>query len=368
MTAAVRSFSCALVTGCAGFLGSHLCRELVGRGIRVVGVDRFSDYYDPWLKERNVEALLDEPAFELVRSDLATDQLDDLLEGVDAVFHLAARAGVRGSFGAAFAEYLHDNVLATQRLLEASVGRDLRAFVYASSSSIYGHAARPVTESSQRRAVSAYGATKMAVEDLAQLYHRTEGIPVVGLRYFTAYGPRQRPDMAFSRFIAHALRREPIPVYGDGSQLRDFTYVEDVIEATIAAAELGRPGLVYNVGAGTPSRLLDAISMLQELLGMPISVHHVASMRGDARHTNCDGTRAAVDLGFKPSWDVRSGLARQVEWTLEAAASNGHGASGQRGRDSQGSANVHASANGHASNGSGPNGHRAPDRRAAGRD
>jgi nucleoside-diphosphate-sugar epimerase len=362
MTATARSLGRALVTGCAGFLGSHLCQRLGARGVEVVGIDRFSDYYDPWLKERNVEPLLDEPHFELVRADLATEPLEELLEGVDAVFHLAARAGVRGSFGAAFAEYLHDNVLATQRLLEACVGRNVRAFVYASSSSIYGHAAKPVTESSQRRAVSAYGATKMAVEDLAQLYHRTEGLPVVGLRYFTAYGPRQRPDMAFSRFIAHALRRDPIPVYGDGSQLRDFTYVEDVIEATVAAAELGRPGLVYNVGAGTPSRLLDAISMLQELLGMPVSVHHVASVRGDARHTNSDGTRAAIDLGFKPQWDLRSGLARQVEWTLEVeagsggrAASNGHARSGGHSRS--------GAAAGSFRNGS--NGHLAADHRAA---
>jgi nucleoside-diphosphate-sugar epimerase len=346
------------VTGCAGFLGSHLSEQLIGRGVRVIGVDRFSDYYDPWLKERNVEALRAEPNFELVRADLASDPLEELLDGVDAVFHLAARAGVRGSFGVAFADYLHDNVLATQRLLEASVGRDLRAFVYASSSSIYGHAAKPVAESAPRRAVSAYGATKMAVEDLAQLYHRTEGLPVVGLRYFTAYGPRQRPDMAFSRFIAHALGRDPIPVYGDGSQLRDFTYVEDVIEATIAAAELGRPGLVYNVGAGTPARLLDAISMLQELLGMPVSVHHVASMRGDARHTSSDCTRAAIDLGFKARWSLRSGIARQVEWTLEAAAANGVARSGGR-----------ATSNGRAiPERTGSGGHAARNGRAASRD
>ena len=344
MTVSARTFSRALVTGCGGFLGSTLSEQLIARGVQVVGVDRFSDYYDPWIKERNIEALLDAPDFELVRADLASAPLEPLLEGVDVIFHLAARAGVRGSFGVAFADYLSDNVLATQRLLEASVGRDLSAFVYASSSSIYGHAGKPVSESSPRRAVSAYGATKMATEDLAQLYHRTEGLPVVGLRYFTAYGPRQRPDMAFSRFIAHALRRDPIPVYGDGSQLRDFTYVEDVIDATIAAAELGRPGLAYNVGGGTPIRLLDAISMLQELLGLPISVHHVASMRGDARHTNSDGTRAGIDLGFKARWALRSGLARQVEWTLDVAATAGS-AAGSNGHES--SANGSAAANGH---------------------
>jgi nucleoside-diphosphate-sugar epimerase len=320
MMAPARVFKRALVTGCAGFLGSHLSEQLIARGAEVIGVDRFSDYYDPQLKERNVEQLLDQPEFELVRANLATDPLDELLDGVDAVFHLAARAGVRGSFGTAFADYLADNVLATQRLLEASVGRDLQAFVYASSSSIYGHAAKRVSESAPRRAVSAYGATKMAVEDLASLYHRTEGLPVVGLRYFTVYGPRQRPDMAFARFIDHALSRDPIPLYGDGSQMRDFTFVEDVIGATVAAGVVGRPGLVYNIGAGTPTRLMDAISMLQELLGMPISVTREAQVRGDARHTNSDGARAGVELGFKARWSLRSGLARQVEWTLDEGA------------------------------------------------
>ena len=194
------------------------------------------------------------------------------------------------------------------------------AFVYASSSSIYGHATRPVAETGPRKPVSAYGATKVAVEDLSALYHRNDGVPAIGLRYFTAYGPRQRPDMAFARFIDHGLRRAPIQIYGDGCQMRDFTYVDDVIEATIAAAEVGRPGLVYNVGAGSPARLLDAVSMLQELLRMPISVRHVSATRGDARHTNSDGSRAMVDLGFKSRWSLRSGLERQVEWTLDVAA------------------------------------------------
>ena len=311
-----RAVNRALVTGCAGFLGSHLSEHLISRGVEVVGVDRFSDYYDPWLKERNLAGLCEQPEFELVRADLASDPLDEMLEGVDAVFHLAARAGVRGSFGPAFSDYLHDNVLATQRLLEASVDRELAAFVYASSSSIYGHATRPVAETGARKPVSAYGATKVAVEDLAALYHRNHGMPAIGLRYFTVYGPRQRPDMAFARFIDHGLRRAPIQIYGDGCQMRDFTYVEDVIEATIAAANVGRPGLVYNVGAGSPARLMDAVSMLQELLGLPISVQHVSATRGDARHTKSDGSRAMVDLGFKSRWSLRSGLERQVEWTL----------------------------------------------------
>jgi UDP-glucuronate 4-epimerase len=316
MRSASGPFRRALVTGCAGFLGSHLSEHLLAAGSEVIGADRFSDYYDPMIKAGNITELRDHSGFELRELDLASDPLDELLEGVDVVFHLAARAGVRGSFGATFAEYLADNVLATQRLLEAAVGRELKSFVYASSSSIYGHASRPVAETAPPRPVSAYGATKAAVEEMAALYHRTAGLPVVGLRYFTVYGPRQRPDMAFSRFIAHTLQRDPIPVYGDGSQMRDFTFVEDVIAATLAAGALGRPGQVYNIGGGSPTRLLDAISLLQELMEIPIATHHVPAIRGDARHTNCDGARALVDLGFKPSWDLRCGLARQVEWAL----------------------------------------------------
>jgi nucleoside-diphosphate-sugar epimerase len=174
-----------------------------------------------------------------------------------------------------------------------------------------------VAEESARHAVSAYGATKMAVEDLAGLYHRTEGLPVVGLRYFTVYGPRQRPDMAFSRFIARAMRGDPVTVYGDGSQQRDFTYVEDAIEATLAASECGRHGAVYNIGGGTPARLSVAISMLQDLLEREIRVDHVPPIRGDARHTNSDGTRAKHDLRFAPRWTLRDGLEQQVQWTLE---------------------------------------------------
>lgn len=325
MIAAGKPVRRALVTGCAGFLGSHLSERLIASDIDVVGVDRFSDYYEPWVKERNVERLLDCSRFRLVRANLATDSLDSLLDGVDVVFHLAARAGVRGSFGSAFAEYLSDNVMATQRLLEASVGRDLRAFVYASSSSVYGHAIDAVAESGARNAVSAYGATKMAVEDLAGLYHRTEKLPVVGMRYFTVYGPRQRPDMAFSRFIARALRDEPIMVYGDGSQRRDFTYVDDAIDATILAAEVGTRGAVYNIGAGTPSRLSTVIEMLEDVLGRTIRVEHVPPIRGDARHTNSDGTRAQVDLGFRPRWTLRGGLEQQVRWTLELRADDALG-------------------------------------------
>jgi nucleoside-diphosphate-sugar epimerase len=323
MTAVARPVRRALVTGCAGFIGSQLCEQLIERGVEVVGVDRFSDYYDPALKERNVEALLDDPGFDLVRADLASDPLNGLFEGVDVVFHLAARAGVRGSFGEAFGEYLWDNVLATQRLLEAAAGRDLVAFVYASSSSVYGDTSKPATERTACRAVSAYGMTKMAVENVAALYRRTAGVPVIGLRYFTVYGPRQRPDMAFTRFIDAILRRAPIAVFGDGSQARDFTYVADAVDATVAAAQHGRAGRVYNVGNGTPVRLLDAIWTLQELLGIPISINHVQAIRGDARHTNCDGTRAAVDLDFEPTWNLRSGLAAQVEWALEHAEAAG---------------------------------------------
>jgi len=306
-----------LVTGCAGFLGSHLCERLVERGSSVVGVDCFTAYYAREVKERNVERLRDEPRFTLAEVDLARDPLHGLLEGVDVVFHLAAQAGVRGSFGASFAGYVRDNVLATQRLLEAAAGMLPRAFVYASSSSVYGDAAvYPATELTPRAPVSPYGMTKVATEELAGVYLRCFGVPVVGLRYFTAYGPRQRPDMAFSRFLRCALSGCPLPINGDGRQVRDFTFVDDVVTGTLAAAELGRPGRVYNIGGGRPVELLEAIALVGELCGRDIELERRPAAVGDARRTGCDGALARRELGFVPLVGLFEGLMAQFEWTL----------------------------------------------------
>ena len=303
----------ALVTGAAGFLGSHLCEALVSRGDTVLGVDSFTDFYARRLKEANLPALLASPAFTLVEADVATFALDRLLDGVDTVYHLAAQAGVRTSFGDGIGAYIHNNVAGTERLLQACVGRGLSAFVYASSSSVYGEQpVYPATEDAALRPVSPYGATKVITEQLAAAYWRGQGIPVVGLRYFTVYGPRQRPDMAFAKFLRKAVLGKPLPVYGDGHQVREFTYCADVIAATIAAARRGERGAVYNIGGGEPVSVLQAIAIVSELLGRPVEIEHLEPGPGEPRRTQGDVSRARRDLGFAPQTPLRDGIAAHL--------------------------------------------------------
>jgi UDP-glucose 4-epimerase len=305
-----------LVTGCAGFLGSHLCERLISDGHEVVGVDCFTDFYPRELKDRNLERLRNDSAFKLREIDLSNADLTGLLEGISGVYHLAAQPGVRGSFGSGFAHYVEHNVLATQALLEEATLNPVSWFVYASSSSVYGDTPTyPTTEEAQLCPVSPYGMTKVATEEIAGVYHRTSGVPVVGLRYFTAYGPRQRPDMAFSRFIARALNGEPLPINGDGRQIRDFTYVDDVVGGTIAATH-GEPGSVYNIGGGNATSVIDIVGVLEELLERPLEVVFRSDQRGDARQTCADGNRAADGLGFVPGTGLAEGIARQLEWTI----------------------------------------------------
>ena len=308
----------ALVTGCAGFLGSQLVQRLLDSDVEVVGIDRFTDFYPRPIKERNVASLREYSSFELLELDIASAPLDGVLEQVGSVYHLAAQAGVRGSFGDGFDTYLHDNVRGTQRLLEATVRHPVDSFVYASSSSVYGDAASyPTAETAERAPVSPYGMTKCATEDLVGVYRRIHGVPTIGLRYFTVFGPRQRPDMAFSRFVTAGLAGNPITILGDGLQVRDFTYVDDVLDATLAASRQGRQGAVYNIGGGTPVTLLAAVHVLEDLIGRPIAIEHRDSARGDARQTSADTSLAREDLGFSPSVSLEDGLARQVEWMSE---------------------------------------------------
>jgi nucleoside-diphosphate-sugar epimerase len=306
-----------LVTGCAGFLGSHLSERLVEQGHTVLGIDCFAPYYSREAKERNLERLRDEPRFALVELDLTTGALEGLVDGVDTVFHLAAQAGVVGSFGASFEIYARNNVLATQRLLEAAANASPVAFVYASSSSVYGDASiYPTTELSSRKPLSPYGMTKVATEELAAVYLRCFGVPVIGLRYFTAYGPRQRPDMAFSKFFRCALSGRALPINGEGRQVRDFTFVDDAVAGTLAAAELGRPGRIYNVGGGSPVELLDAIALIGELTGRDIELDRRPPPVGEAQRTGCDGALARRELGFVPRTGLFEGLVAQLEWML----------------------------------------------------
>ncbi len=302
-----------LITGVAGFIGSHLAERLVASGASVVGMDGFTTYYDPALKRRNIHGLEGSERFRLVEGNLRDLELSDLLAGVDVVYHLAAQPGVRRSWGREFEIYLNENLLATQLLLEAVREADVRRFVFASSSSVYGDAERlPTRESDTPRPVSPYGVTKLAGEHLCHLYHSRFDVPTVPLRYFTVFGPRQRPDMAFTRFVEAATGAGEIEVFGDGLQSRDFTYVDDAVSATIAAGEKGRPGEAYNVAGGAQATVLEVIEILGELLGRGVPVRHLPPVPGDARHTGADVEKARGDLGYAPLTGLRDGLSRQI--------------------------------------------------------
>jgi len=303
-----------VVTGAAGFIGSRLAERLLENGHAVLGIDRFSDFYDPERKRRSTERLASHEGFELAEGDLCEMALDDALGGVDVVFHLAAQPGVRTSWGSEFDIYLRDNVLATQRLLEAARQSGAGRVVFASSSSVYGDAEHyPTQEEATPRPISPYGVSKLAGEHLCRLYGRRFDLPVVALRYFTIFGPGQRPDMAFARFIDAALDGRPLEVFGDGQQRRDFTYVDDAVTATIAAGELGIPGEVYNLAGGSSASVLDVIAALEAALGRDLEVSHAPAAPGDVRQTGADTSKARRDLGFDPQFPLERGLRLQVE-------------------------------------------------------
>jgi len=310
----------ALVTGAAGFIGSHLVERLLADGVRVTGVDAFTDYYDPQLKRANLKRALASPHFTLLELDLGDADLARLPE-VDVVFHQAAQAGVRASWGADFATYAHHNVLATQRLLERYRDAPLERFVYASSSSVYGDAEKfPTDESLLPRPFSPYGVTKLAGEHLVLLYGRNFSLPVVGLRYFTVYGPRQRPDMAFHRFCRALLKDEPITVYGDGTQSRDFTYIDDAIEANVRAWKRAAPQGVYNVGGGSQVEVLEAIRILERALGRHADLRFEPRPPGDPLKTRADASRLERDLAFRPATPIERGLPAEAEWAKDLYA------------------------------------------------
>ena len=304
----------ALVTGAAGFIGSHLTERLLLEGATVTGVDCFTTYYDPALKRRNLAAALEHPRFRLIELDLGAADLSGL-PAVTAVFHQAAQPGVRASWGTEFAAYAHHNVLATQRLLERYRGTPLERFVYASSSSVYGDAERyPTDELLLPRPFSPYGVSKLAGEHLAMLYGRNFGMQVAALRYFTVYGPRQRPDMAFHRFCRALLKDETITVYGDGTQSRDFTFVADAVEANVRAWRRSAPQGVYNVGGGSQIEVREAIALLERCLGRRARLRHEPRPAGDPLRTRADASRIRADLGFAPETPLEQGLAAEAEW------------------------------------------------------
>jgi UDP-glucose 4-epimerase len=305
----------ALVTGAAGFIGSHLSESLTADAADVVGVDCFTDYYARDIKEANLATLKTRKNFRFVEAALQTADLPALLDGVTHVFHLAAQAGVRKSWGDDFRVYTSHNVDSTQRLLEAVKNRRLERFVYASSSSVYGDvAAIPMREDAYVQPVSPYGVTKLAAEHLCHLYFVNYGVPAVSLRYFTVYGPRQRPDMAFHRFIRAAYEGRPISLYGDGGQTRDFTFIADIVAATRAAGDRGTPGAVYNIGGGSRVSVSHVLDLVGRLTGRPLDVREEASQKGDMRDTFADTSRAKADLGFQPQFTLEQGLKDECDW------------------------------------------------------
>jgi nucleoside-diphosphate-sugar epimerase len=294
-----------VVTGAAGFIGSHLAEALGARGHEVLGVDSFTDYYDPALKEENAAGA------EVARLDLAEDDLD--LDGVDGVFHLAGQPGVR-SFGDAFDDYVRRNLIASRRVFEVAAAAGVRV-VFASSSSIYGDAERyPTREDAEPGPISPYGITKLGCEHLARAYAQGFGLDAVVLRYFTVYGPRQRPDMALARIVDALARGEQFDLSGDGLQSRSFTYVADAVEATIAAMERATAGAVYNVGGGAEATMREVIATLEGVSGRTLELVELPAAAGDVRRTSADTTRIEGDLGWRATTSVADGLKAQWEW------------------------------------------------------
>jgi nucleoside-diphosphate-sugar epimerase len=309
-----------VVTGVAGFIGSRLATRLLADGNEVIGIDCFTDYYDPARKRANVEKLLGNSGFEMLELDLAEVDVTDVVAGAACVYHLAAQPGVRGSWGPGFAPYVRNNIVATQRLLEAMRGSGAR-IVFASSSSIYGEAEVALTaEDDSPRPVSPYGVTKLSSEQLVMAYRRAAGLDARCVRYFTVYGPGQRPDMAFSRFIGAARRDEAVDLYGDGEQTRDFTFVADAVDATIRAGRVEDPAeAIFNVGGGSNASIREVLAILGQLLGRPVKVRQMPPQAGDVRHTGADLSRARRVLDWHPTVSLADGLRAQVEAASEVA-------------------------------------------------
>ena len=302
-----------LVTGCAGFIGSHLVERLLQGDSDVIGIDCFTDYYSEEQKLSNLTRALNHERFTLIRQDILEM---DRFPRVDHVFHMAAQPGVRASWGDNFAIYTKNNVEATQRLLEYYRSTELKSFIYSSSSSVYGDTELPMREDARPLPVSPYGVTKLAAENLCYLYWKNFGVPIISLRFFTVYGPRQRPDMAINRFVHAILNESEIQVYGDGQQLRDFTFVSDVIDALALATEREVKGEVFNIGGGNTISVNALIQTLERLVRKKARVRHVEKQKGDARDTLADTAKAKILLSWSPQTDLEEGLKTYIAWVL----------------------------------------------------
>ncbi len=304
-----------LVTGAAGFIGSHLCKELIRNGAHIVAVDSFTDFYPRWLKENNIRLLLKHPNFDLIPQDLLNIDLSKIMDKIDIVFHFAAQPGVRTSWGSDFSIYTKNNIEATQRLLEVSKTSSIEKFIYASSSSVYGLSPHlPMKETSTLHPYSPYGVTKLAAENLCFLYYKNYGIPCVSLRFFTVYGPGQRPDMAFHKFFKSISEDKEITVFGDGEQTRDFTFIDDIIRANLSSIKNGKEGETYNLGGGTRRKLVDILPVLEEICQRKVKIRYDAGQKGDVRHTFADIQKAKIDLKYAPQITLEQGLKSEWDW------------------------------------------------------
>lgn len=306
----------ALVTGCAGFIGSTLTDRLLNDGYKVIGIDRFSDYYPRKTKEQNLSSAMRHHNFSFVEEDII--QMEKFPH-VDYVFHLAAQAGVRSSWGKNFDVYTRDNIQATQRLLEYYKDQKIKKFVYSSSSSVYGDLELPMREDRMVQPVSPYGVTKLAAEHLCKLYWKNYGVPTISLRYFTIFGPRQRPDMAINKFVQAIMHGHEIPIYGNGMQTRDFTYVDDAIRANILSATSEIAGEIFNIGGGNCISVIDLVRAIEDLTGKTALFHYIERQKGDVKDTLADTGKAEKLLGWQARVTIDEGLERYVEWINQIA-------------------------------------------------
>ncbi|TKY92274.1 MAG: NAD-dependent epimerase/dehydratase family protein [Candidatus Methanomarinus sp.] len=299
-----------LVTGCTGFIGSHLTERLLREGHEVIGIDCFTDYYSREIKENNIQKALSDKNFTFLEKDIIN--LSTFPE-VDYVFHQAAQAGVRASWGKSFEIYTENNILVTQKLLEYYKDRNLNKFVFASSSSIYGNIDElPILEDTQKKPFSPYGVTKLAAENLCLLYYMNYGTPTVSLRYFTVYGPRQRPDMGINKFVHAVLNEDRIEVYGDGNQTRDFTFISDVVEANLLAAYSDVIGEYFNIGGGSRISVNDLLKLIEKVVGKDVHIKYIEMQKGDVQHTFADVTKAEKMIGYKSVIGIEQGIIKYV--------------------------------------------------------
>lgn len=304
------------ITGVAGFIGSSLAERFIKLGYKVKGVDCFHPYYKREYKEENLKALISHKNFEFIEAKLQALSLKDILKDVDYIFHHSAFPGVRGNWDKLFKQYIEENILVTQKLLEETKElKNIKKIIYASSSSVYGTSnILPLKETDELKPLSPYGISKLAAEKLCWVYFKNFNLPIISLRYFTVYGPRQRPDMAFYKFIKAIINEEEVMVYGDGNQTRDFTYIEDVIETNILAMGKAFPGEVFNIGGGTKISINKAINLLEKIINKKAKIKYLPKEKGEAKDTLADINKAAKFLGYCPKTKLEKGLEKEYKW------------------------------------------------------